>query len=282
MDNTDFFSEVWQIRLEVESRSRKYSPKTLQSYLYYNREFCRFGKKPPEKMSKDDVTSYLAYLNGTNEMSASSLNLAISALKFFYHQVLHTFIVFEQKRPREDKKLPAVLSGAEVVAVLSALENLKHRLLLTLTYSSGLRVSEAVSLKFSDIDFGRRTVLIRNGKGRKDRYTMLSDKAVMLLAEYCKSLRAADWVFPGLPATTHLSVRSAQRIFEQALAKAGIAKQASIHSLRHSFATHLMEQGTELRYIQKLLGHSSVKTTERYTHVAKRSVLSVKSPLDML
>jgi site-specific recombinase XerD len=215
-------------------------------------------------------------------MSASSLNLAISALKFFYHQVLHTFIVFEQKRPREDKKLPAVLSGAEVVAVLSALENLKHRLLLTLTYSSGLRVSEAVSLKFSDIDFGRRTVLIRNGKGRKDRYTMLSDKAVLLLAEYCKSLHAADWVFPGQPATAHLSTRSAQRIFEQALAKAGIAKQASIHSLRHSFATHLMEQGTELRYIQKLLGHSSVKTTERYTHVAKRSVLSVKSPLDML
>jgi site-specific recombinase XerD len=282
MENTEFFSAMWQIRVEMESRSRKYSPKTLQSYLHYNREFCRYRKKPPEKMTKDDVTAYLAYLDSDHVFSAATLNLAISALKFFYHQVLHTFIVFEQKRPREDKKLPSVLSGAEIVALLSALENLKHRLLLTLTYSSGLRVSEVVSLKFSDIDFGRRTVLIRNGKGRKDRYTMLSDKAIVLLAEYCKSLCSVDWIFPGLPVTTHLSVRSAQRIFEQALAKAGIVKQASIHSLRHSFATHLLESGTDIRYIQKLLGHSSLKTTERYTHVAKRTVLKVKSPLDML
>jgi site-specific recombinase XerD len=281
MENTKFFSAVWQTRLETELRARKYSPKTIQAYLYHNREFCRTIQKPPEYVTSDDITNYAAYLD-TQGFSASSMNLAISSLKFFYHQMLRKYLVNAHHRPRHDKKLPTVLSCPQIGELLQGMKNIKHRLLLTLTYSSGLRVSEVVQLKITDIDVVRKTVLIRSGKGRKDRYTMLSDKAALLIKEYYRIFQPFDWLFPGIQPTEHLTIRSAQHIFEKALAASGIDKPLSIHSLRHSFATHLLENGTDIRYIQELLGHSSIKTTERYTHVAKRAVLNVKSPLDVL
>jgi site-specific recombinase XerD len=278
----DYFTLEWQTRLETSLHARKYSPKTITAYVHHNREFCRFRQKTPDNMTAGDVTEYLAYLDKIRALSASSMNMTINALKFFYHQVLKTYIVHEQQRPRQDKRLPSVLSGTEILTLLSSLKNLKHRLLLTLAYSSGLRVSEVVTLKLSAIDMDRQALLIRSGKGRKDRYTMLSDKVAFLLTEYRQKFQPFDWLFPGMLPTAHLSIRSAQYIFEAALLKSGINKQVSIHSLRHSFATHLMENGTAIRYIQELLGHSSIRTTERYTHVAKRDVLKVKSPLDML
>jgi site-specific recombinase XerD len=191
-------------------------------------------------------------------------------------------IVEEQRRPHKDKKLPRVLSKTEVLTLFEKTPNLKHRLLLMPTYSSGLRVSEVVRLKKGDIDTERKMVFIKEGKGRKDRYTILSTKVVTLLSEYLLKYDIKGWLFPGQPADKPLSTRSAQKIFYEGLEKAGIEKEASIHTLRHSFATHLVESDTNLGSIQKLLGHKSLRTTMRYIHGAKKDALAVVSPLDSI
>jgi site-specific recombinase XerD len=280
METIDFFSSPWAERLERELHARKYSPRTIRSYLHYNRAFCQKVQKPPESVNEGDISGYLAWLDKTLKQSASTMNMVISALKFFYHEVLGRCIVKNLRRPRNDKRLPQILSRDEILHLLDKEPNLKHRLLLMLAYSSGLRVSEVVSLKHGSIDLDRKVVFVRSGKGRKDRYVMLSERTMRLLEEYCSSAPPALWLFTGVPETAHLSIRSAQNIFKQACAKAGITKNVSIHSLRHSFATHLLEKGTDIRYIKELLGHASIRTTERYTHVARRSILSIPSPLD--
>jgi site-specific recombinase XerD len=277
----ELFSPSWQEKLETELRSRKYSITTIKSYLYYNRVFCRNIQKKPEDVRTEDVKGYLAHLDKMLDLSSSSMNLAISALKFFYTNILKKDVAQEQSRPRQDKRLPVVFSGAEINQILNIEKNPKHRLLLMLAYSSGLRVSEVVALKKADIDFARKTILIRAGKGRKDRYTLLSDRAARFIADYCSLHRINNWLFPG-QSSTHLSIRSAQSIFEKAIQKAGISKTVSIHSLRHTFATHLLENGTDIKYIQSLLGHVSLRTTQRYTHIARRHVLKIQSPLDTI
>jgi len=278
----DQFSPVWREKLITELRSRKYSPKTLASYVHYNRAFCRTMQKKVEDVTSEDITAYLAHLDKTLDLSSSSMNLAISALKFFYREVLKKNLAQEQYRPRHDKRLPVVLSSTEISQLLETEKNPKHRLLLMIAYSSGLRVSEVVALKKEHIDFSRKTILIRSGKGRRDRYTMLSDRAAKFIQDYCAMYDIEAWLFPGIPPRYHLSIRSAQSVFDKALRNAGIQKAVSIHNLRHSFATHLLESGTDIKYIQELLGHSSLKTTQRYTHVARRSLLRIKSPLDNL
>lgn len=276
----DMFSGFWLKKLETELRSRKYSPKTMESYIYYNRALCRKLQKSPEHISSDDIKAYLAYLDKTLDLSTASMNLAISAIKFFYYNVLKKDIIQEQHRPRHDKRLPIVLSKSEIKHILGCEKNPKHRLLLMLAYSSGLRVSEVVALKREHIDVQRKTVLVHSGKGRKDRYTLLSDRAACFIKDYCTVYGINGWLFQGQPPSHHLSVRSAQSIFEKALKNARIQKSVSIHSLRHTFATHLLESGTDIKYIQALLGHASLRTTERYTHVARRSLLRIQSPLD--
>jgi site-specific recombinase XerD len=277
-----YFSPTLQEKLITELRSRKYSSKTIASYLHYNRAFCRTMRKKPEDITGEDITTYLAYLDKKRDLSSSSMNLAISAFKFFYHEVLKKNIVREQHRPRNDKRLPLVLSGSEINRLLDMEKNPKHRLLLMLTYSSGLRVSEVVALKKEHIDVKRKVILIRSGKGRRDRYTLLSDRAAQFIGDYCVIHTIEGWLFPGIPSRCHLSIRSAQNIFNKALRNAGIQKAISIHSLRHTFATHLLESGTDIKYIQELLGHVSLRTTQRYTHVARRSLLHIQSPLDSL
>jgi len=276
------FPKQWQDRLEAELRSRKYSRHTRDLYLYFNRLLCNTIRKTPEEIRQEDITQFLAIIEKSKDYSASSMNLAISAIKFFYRKVLRSDIVKDQRRPRHDKRLPMVLSKDEVMKILSAENNLKHRLLLMLVYSSGLRVSEVVQLKKEHIDISRKVIYIKRGKGRKDRCTLLSEKAAHLFAEYCKIFDIQNWLFPGQPATSPLSIRSAQKIFEKAVYQANIHKEVSIHSLRHTFATHLLENGTDIRYIQGLLGHSSLRTTERYTHIAKGSILNIISPLDAM
>jgi site-specific recombinase XerD len=275
-------SEHWQKKLETELRSRKYSPCTLRSYIYYNRLLCRTLQKPPEEIRIEDVNVFLAELDKDKEYSASSMNLAISAIKFFYKEVLKNDIIGEKHRPRHDKRFPMVLSKQEIIEILKLEKNPKHRLLLMLAYSSGLRVSEVVALKKEHIDLSRKVIYIVGGKGRKDRCTLLSEKAAAFISEYYDVFNIQTWLFPGQPATHPLTIRSAQKIFDKAIQQAKIDKDISIHSLRHSFATHLLESGTDIRYIQSLLGHASVRTTERYTHIARRSVLSIQSPLDTI
>jgi site-specific recombinase XerD len=278
----DMLSLSWIEKIETELRSRKYSPRTRAAYVHYNKDLCRFLQKTPENITPEDIKKYLSYQEKEKALSSSSMNLALSSFKFFYNHVVKQNIAGGQRRPKQDLKLPVVLSMPEIKKLLAAKNNIKHRLLLMLVYSAGLRVSEVVSLKKEDVDSRRKLIHVVSGKGRKDRYTLLSDQVIQCLAIYQAACKIETWLFPGASPDSHLSVRSAQHICESALRDANVGKNASIHSLRHAFATHLLENGTDIRYIQELLGHASIRTTERYTHVARRKALAIRSPLDNL
>jgi site-specific recombinase XerD len=265
-----------------ELQSRKYSRKTIKSYFYYNKEFHTFCGKPVNLVEYQDVLDFLSHLSQNRSYSEAGVNLAISALKFFYGHILNKNFIFDKKRPKKNKRLPNVLNTEEVINTLNALTNIKHRTILTLAYSGGLRVSEITNLRPEDIDPVRKVIYIRRAKGRKDRYTLLSDKAFALLSKYIDIYKPGKWLFEGQYPGRPISIRTAEKIFKNACRSAGIAKDVSIHCLRHSFATHLLENGTDIRYIQELLGHASSKTTEIYTHVARRDFLKIKSPLDRI
>jgi site-specific recombinase XerD len=268
--------------LRRELVTRKYSYKTVKGYLYFNRDFLKFSGKAASEINDGDIKDYLLYLAEEKESATATINQAINALKFYYGTMLKKKFVYEVRRPRKDKKLPTVLSQEEVAKILGAVENLKHRAILMLVYSAGLRVGEVVKLKPEDIDDKRMLIHIKGAKGRKDRYTMLSETASSVLREYLSQYKPSTWLFEGARWGRYLSTRSAEKIFEHACQKARIEKDVSVHSLRHSFATHLLEAGTDLRYIQELLGHSHSKTTEIYTHVSTKNIGKIKSPLDSL
>lgn len=268
--------------LRRELVSRKYSYKTIKGYLYYNKDFINHVGKNPSEIEDEDIRDYLVYLAEEKGAATSTLNQAINALKFYYGAMLKKKFVYEVKRPRKDKKLPVVLGPEEVARILGAVENLKHRAILMLVYSAGLRVGEVVKLKPEDIDDKRMLIHIKGAKGRKDRYTMLSETALSVLREYQGQYKPANWLFEGARLGRYLSTRSAEKIFKHACQKAQIGKDVSVHTLRHSFATHLLEGGTDLRYIQEILGHQHSKTTEIYTHVSTKNIGKIKSPLDNL
>ncbi len=266
--------------LRKEMVSRRYSPRTIKAYIYYNTNFIDVTGKKPEDVTEGDIKDYLFHLVEKKRVAVSTLNSAINALKFYYSTILKRKFTYEIKRPRKDKKLPVVLSKEEVARILSNVDNFKHKAILMLVYSAGLRVSEVVKLKLEDIDSKRKLIHIKGAKGRKDRYTILSEKALQVLREYCKKYQPKGWLFPGAKLGGYISTRTAQAIFEQAIQKVDIRKNVGIHSLRHSFATHLLENGVDLRYIQELLGHKSSKTTEIYTHVTNKALMAIRSPLD--
>jgi len=268
--------------LRKELASRKYSYKTIKGYLYYNKGLVRYAGKRPSEIKDEDIKDYLVYLSEEKGAATSTLNQAINALKFYYGIVLKKKFIYEVRRPRKDKKLPVVLSQEEVARILTSVQNTKHRAILMLVYSAGLRVGEVVRLKPEDIDDKRMLIHIRGAKGRKDRYTMLSETALNVLREYLRQYRPENWLFEGARSGRYLSTRSAEKIFEHACQRANIKRDVSIHTLRHSFATHLLESGTDLRYIQEILGHQHSKTTEIYTHVSTKSIGKIKSPLDNL
>ena len=266
-----------------EMRLRNYSRGTIKVYLQHMSDFTRFHGRSPAELGTDDVRRYLLHLAEIKGASASYRNQAVSALKFFYGRVLRRpLVIGELPRPKKDHRLPAVLSQNEVARLLGAVRNLKHRAILMLVYSSGLRVGEVVRLRARDIDAERRMIHVRGGKGRKDRCTVLSAVALDILRIYCRIYRPGAWLFPGGREGSHLSARSIQNVVAAARRRAGIAKPFSTHALRHSFATHLLEAGTDLRYIQELLGHKSARTTQIYTHVSRRDLARIVSPLDRL
>ncbi|MCR4422576.1 MAG: site-specific integrase [Exilispira sp.] len=267
--------------LNAQLLSRNFSEKTIKEYLYYNKDFLQFIKKEPCDINSQDIYNYFAYLVNTLKKSSSTVNVAYSALKFYYKNVINFSFFDIIKRPKRSKKLPEALSQSEVKKIIDITKNLKHKAILTLAYSSGLRVSEVVKLKFTDLDFEKSTIFIRNSKGKKDRITIFSKKAQTVISEFIKEYRPTYWLFEGWSSSRHLSIRSAQKIFEKAKFMASINKDVSIHCLRHSFATHLLENGVDIKYIQELLGHSSVKTTEIYTHVEKNRLEKIISPLDI-
>ncbi|MGW8956933.1 site-specific tyrosine recombinase/integron integrase [Paenibacillus sp. NPDC055715] len=261
--------------------ARGYSSKTIKAYISQTERF--FADLQGTEVSINDaaVQKYaLALLE--KGLSHAYVNQAISALKFYFHHVLKQPKSAAYVRPKKESKLPNVLSLNEVMRLLKVVKNPKHRAILYLTYTSGLRVSEVVRLRPEDCDRERKVLKVRQGKGRKDRQTLLSEAAFAVVEQYIGAEQPEDWLFPGQREGRHLTERSAQKVFEKALAEAGIRKQVSIHSLRHSFATHLLENGIDLRYIQELLGHQSVRTTERYTHVSRRDIGRIQSPLDRM
>jgi len=281
LESPRFFTVAQEALLRNELLARKYADRTIELYAYFTRDFLEYAHKFPDAVTSDDITRYLSQKERIERASTSTLNLAISALRFFFSVILGRPLLDGRKRPKDSRRLPLVLSKNEIDRLLDAPLNLKHRLLLTLCYSAGLRVSEVVSLSLSDIDLTRNVIYINRGKGRKDRYSVLSRKAVALLEQYIKEFRPRTWLFPGFTFGEHIHVRTAQKIFEICIDRAGIEKKISIHSLRHSFATHLLENGTDIRFIQELLGHSSTKTTQIYTHVACIDSLRLRSPLDI-
>jgi len=228
------------------------------------------------------IQNPLYYLAENRNSSTSTLNIAINALKFYYGNILKREFVYKIRRPKKDKKLPIVLSREEVSQIISSIINIKHKTIIILIYSSGLRVSEVVNLKIEDIDAQRKLIHVRNAKGRKDRYTILSEVAMKTLKLYIESCQPKRWLFPSKNVNSHITTRTVQRIFEHACKNIGMKKEVAVHSLRHSFATHLLESGVDLRYIQKLLGHKSSKTTEIYTHVSNRELSKIRSPLDSI
>ncbi|MCI3918983.1 tyrosine-type recombinase/integrase [Paenibacillus sp. TRM 82003] len=261
---------------------RGYSAKTIRAYTGHVERFLRFLAETDMVWDEQVVTKYTLALTRRN-CSSSYVNQAISAVSFYLRHVeSRTPVSVKYVRPKREQKLPNVLSTAEVMALFRAIDNPKHRAILYLVYSAGLRVGEVVRLRAQDLDLERRVLNIRQGKGKKDRVTVLSNVAVAAVRAYVSAHRPGVWLFPGQDRRAYLSERTVQKVFEQAKTKAGLQKRVTVHSLRHSFATHLHEAGTDLRVIQELLGHANLKTTEIYTHVSTRTIQRVVSPLDRL
>ncbi|GAB6098958.1 site-specific integrase [Halanaerocella petrolearia] len=268
--------------VEEKIKLKGYSSNTIESYLSHISKFTSFIDKELKAITNRDVKEYTLFLLEEEELSHSFVNQAISAIKLMGEVLDKNNISVKVPRPKKEKKLPTVLSESEVTNILEVLDNEKHKTILYLIYSGGLRVGEVVRLKVKDIDSDRMIVRIRQGKGKKDRDTILSKAGLKQLKKYYRLYQPNEWLFPGGKPDSHLTERSVQRFFKKACSKAKIKKDVTVHNLRHSFATHLLERGTDLRYIQELLGHKSSKTTEVYTHVSKNSMNKIESPLDKL
>jgi integrase/recombinase XerD len=268
-------------KLKTELEIRGFSKRTVDSYIYHNKRFIEFVKKEPDNINEEDAKTYIAHLMSNKRYKPRSVNLALSSLKFFYNEILQNRAFNAVKAPKLEKKLPTVLTKEEMKKLLTAIENPKHKLLVEFLYSSGLRVSECVGLKLDDLDLSEKMGKIRHGKGNKERYIILSDNLIRHLNQYLQNKKdKSQYIFSvkGRPITT----RQAQKIVKEAAKSAGIKKRVFCHALRSSFATHLLEAGTDIRIIQELLGHSDLSTTQIYTKVSTQQLKRVKSPLDTL
>ena len=268
-------------QLETELKLRGYTQATLKAYLSHNRRFLEFIKKPANKIQEQDIKLYLSHLITEKNCKPASVNLTLSSLRFFYENILKKKIFTDIKPPKLEKKLPTVLTKDEMKRMLESCKNKKHKLLIEFLYAAGLRVSECVKLKVNDLDLKEKMGKVISGKGKKDRNIILSEKLIKNLEEYLETRKKdSEYIFTGT--NSHLSIRMAQRIVSNTAKKAGINKKVFAHALRSSFATHLLEAGTDIRMIQILLGHTSISTTERYTRVSTEQLKKVRSPLDTI
>lgn len=283
-------------RINRELRLRGYSPRTQRVYLQHLKSFLKYadevqyagdvqgggdvqGRPPAEDQL---LRNYLLTRMAERGVSRAYHNQAISAIQFLYRHVLkEPQSIDDLPRPRREHRLPTVLARNEVRRLYTVVGNPKHRALILLLYSAGLRIGEVVRLRPEDLDEERRLIHIRGGKGRKDRYTLLADTALTAVKRYQEPGSPGPWLFPGQRPEKHISTRSVQQVIETARQRAGLKKEVTAHTLRHSFATHLLEAGTDLRFIQELLGHASSRTTEIYTHVSNQMLERIRSPLDM-
>jgi site-specific recombinase XerD len=270
-------------RMLEDMQLRNFSTGTQRSYIHYVEAFANYYKTNPEQLGLDEIRNYKLHLLEERKLSPQSINCFISAVRFLYAETLEMPWNWEQfPRLKTPQTLPVVLSANEVMEFFRCVGILKHRVILMLCYGSGLRIEEAVSLKVGDIDSQRMLVAVRRGKGNKDRYTVLSGRLLLLLREYWKIQRPKDWLFPAIKEGRHIQQGTIQQVCREACQMAGILKRVTPHTLRHSFATHLLESGTDTRAIQVMLGHSRIDTTARYTAVTPQTVGRTRSPLDRL
>jgi integrase/recombinase XerD len=270
-------------RMLEDLRIRNYAPTTVACYIRSVAEFAQHFHRPPDQLGPEEIRSWQLFLLNEKRVKLSTYIQAVCALRFFYRNTLNRKIEIDRiPLPRYEQKLPVILSKEEVKALLEAPRNLGHRAILATMYGAGLRVSEATNLKVSDLDRDRKVIQVRGGKGRKDRQVMLSDSLREVLVAYWRWKRPTNWLFPGAKPGCPIARETVFDTCRKAARRAGIAKLVHPHSLRHAFATHLLDDGTDLVVIQKLLGHKNLKTTARYLHVADSTVRSVRSPLETL
>ena len=262
---------------------KRYSINTINTYRSVLHTFFEYYKEiSPEEITQEQIRKYLYYLVTHKEVTGAYQRQVISAVTFYYEQVLGiTLRSMNVQRPKKAKKLPVVLSENEVATLLAQVSNLKHQCILFTIYAAGLRRSEVLHLKLTDIDSERNCIVVRSAKGNKDRNTLLSKKLLEKLRAYYKIYKPKEYLFEGVTGGQY-SVTSVRNIFKKALHRSGIQKKAHLHTLRHSFATHLLERGTDIRYIQALLGHSSPKTTQIYTHITTKGFDTIVSPFDRI
>ncbi len=270
-------------RMEVELKLHGCSPRTHKVYISWVSRFAEHYRRAPEQMGTPEVRAFLIHLLENKKLSRSSVVQAFCALKFFYVHVLHRPYELEDLRfPRGKRKLPVVLSEPQVKRLLEAAEDLREQAIVMTLYSSGLRLSELLNLQVKDIDSTKMQIRVRQGKGGKDRHVILSQTLLEVLRRYFRQYRPEGWLFYGQTPQQRLGDRMVQKMMHRLSKKAGLRQGVTCHTLRHSFATHLLEHGTELAYIQQLLGHRNPKSTLLYTRISPRALQQVTSPLDWL
>lgn len=268
-------------KLETELKLRGFSKQTSKMYLFYNRKFLEYIKKSPEEITDDDIKEFLAFKISDHSLSNASIALIKASLKFFYTEMLGKNLSLI-KTPKASKKLPVVLTRTEIKDLLNNTKNQKHKLLIELLYSTGLRLSECINLKYSDMDLNDGIGWVRMGKGAKDRIFIISEMFKKDLLDYMEKTGSEGKGYIFSMNGRKMSPRGIQHAIKVSAERAGIEKPVHVHTLRHSFATHLLENGVDIRKIQKLLGHSNLQTTQIYTQVSSEEIKKIKSPLDML
>lgn len=273
--------QKYLVQMEESLRLRNYSGKTIKSYLNCLQKYSDFLLKNKEAINylttEEKVKKFLLQLQARGD-AGQTINLYLNAIKYFYHEVLKSNDKIDLKFSKTNKRLPEILSRAEIEKLLMVIKNPKHNLLIALSYGAGLRVSEAINLKVKDLDLEGLTIHLRQAKGKKDRLTVFPERLKNEIGKLMAMKKKNDFVFES-ERGGGLTERTAQKIFENALASADIKKPATFHSLRHSFATHLLENGVDVRYVQELLGHANIRTTQIYTKVTNPSLKNIKSPL---
>jgi integrase/recombinase XerD len=271
-------------RMAADLKLRRYAPATCTRYVDCARAYVAYHQRPPEQMGEAEVRTFLLHLIDERHIGPAGQKMHVAALKFLYATTLgRPEVAAAIPFPRVPKPLPVVLSGSEMVRLFAAVDSIKHRAVLLTTYGTGMRISEVCSLRVTDIDSRRGLIHIRDGKRGRDRYVMLPPRVLLALRTYWRETRPiGPALFPGQPPATFIAPRTVRRALHAAVHKSGIQKRVTPHILRHTFATHLLELGTDLRTIQVLLGHSSIRTTERYTHIRADKLRKTTSPVEVM
>jgi integrase/recombinase XerD len=271
-------------RMVEDMQVRNFSVNTQKSYTYQIAQYARYFAKSPEELSPEDIRTYQVYLTNEKKLTPQSVSIAVSALRFLYITTLRRDWNIEEiiPAPKCPQTLPVVLSPEEVLTFFGHIGNLKHKTVLMTCYAAGLRISEAVSLKPTHIDSQRMVIRVEQGKNRKDRYVMLSERLLEILPHWWRVAKPKNWLFPGKIPGQHITRFAVGESCREAQKRSGLSKPVTPHLLRHGFAVHLLESGTDLRTIQLLMGHRSLSTTARYLRIATSKVCATKSPLDLL